>query len=405
MRREPYWRSLSPGFALGYRKLSTGGTWIARQYRRDIGRRYCALGATDDVAEADGQHVLSFAQAQAAARAWLVARARSDRNETESGPYTVGNALDDYIADYERRGGKAVDRVKVTIEAHIRAGLGALDIGAISRRRIETWHAKLAETPPRLRTKKGAKQRHRSINSGVEAVRQRRSTANRVLTILKAALNLAHKNRRADAPEAWATVKSFREVDAPKIRYLTDAEAKRLVNACPADFRRLVTAAVLTGARYGELAVLIGGDFNPDSGTLYVRRSKSGKARHIHLTEEGQRFFVMVTAGKSGDALLFPRADGGRWGQAHQARPIKDACKAAKIAPAMAFNGLRHTYASRLAMRAVPMQVIAQQLGHADTRMVEKHYAHLAPSYVGDTVRAAAGSLDIVPPSNLVPIA
>jgi hypothetical protein len=31
MRREPCWRSLSPGFALGYRKLSTGGTSIARQ--------------------------------------------------------------------------------------------------------------------------------------------------------------------------------------------------------------------------------------------------------------------------------------------------------------------------------------------------------------------------------------
>jgi hypothetical protein len=32
--------------------------------------------------------------------------------------------------------------------------------------------------------------------------------------------------------------------------------------------------------------------------------------------------------------------------------------------------------------------VIAEQLGHADTRMTEKHYAHLAPSYVADTIRA-----------------
>jgi hypothetical protein len=33
-------------------------------------------------------------------------------------------------------------------------------------------------------------------------------------------------------------------------------------------------------------------------------------------------------------------------------------------------------------MRGVPMGVIAEQLGHAGTRMTEKHYAHLAPSYV-----------------------
>ena len=33
------------------------------------------------------------------------------------------------------------------------------------------------------------------------------------------------------------------------------------------------------------------------------------------------------------------------------------------------------------------MGVIAAQLGHSDTRMTEKHYAHLAPSYVADTIR------------------
>ena len=76
---------------------------------------------------------------------------------------------------------------------------------------------------------------------------------------------------------------------------------------------------------------------------------------------------------------------------------MRDACRAAKISPALGFHGLRHSYASRLAMRSVPMQVIAQQLGHADTRMVEKHYAHLAPSFVGDTVRAAFGTLDLAP--------
>jgi integrase len=49
---------------------------------------------------------------------------------------------------------------------------------------------------------------------------------------------------------------------------------------------------------------------------------------------------------------------------------------------------LRHTHASILAMQAVPMAVIARQLGHSDTRMTERHYAHLAPNYVADTIRA-----------------
>jgi hypothetical protein len=45
-------------------------------------------------------------------------------------------------------------------------------------------------------------------------------------------------------------------------------------------------------------------------------------------------------------------------------------------------------HGSHLAMKGVPMGVIAAQLGHADTRMTEKHYAHLAPNYIAQTIRA-----------------
>jgi hypothetical protein len=53
-------------------------------------------------------------------------------------------------------------------------------------------------------------------------------------------------------------------------------------------------------------------------------------------------------------------------------------------------------------MRGVPMGVIAAQLGHADTRMTEKHYAHLAPNYVAETVRSALPTLGVVDQSTVV---
>ena len=46
-------------------------------------------------------------------------------------------------------------------------------------------------------------------------------------------------------------------------------------------------------------------------------------------------------------------------------------------------------------MAGVPMGVIAKQLGHADTRITERHYAHLAPSYVADTIRASFPKLGL----------
>jgi integrase len=67
---------------------------------------------------------------------------------------------------------------------------------------------------------------------------------------------------------------------------------------------------------------------------------------------------------------------------------MREACRHSGIDPAVGFHVMRHTHASILAMRAVPMAVIARQLGHADTRMTERHYAHLAPNYVADTIRA-----------------
>jgi integrase len=80
------------------------------------------------------------------------------------------------------------------------------------------------------------------------------------------------------------------------------------------------------------------------------------------------------------------------------------ACGRAKINPAVSFHTLRHTHGSTLAMRGVPMAVIAEQLGHADTRITEKHYAHLALNYVADTIRACFPRLGIAGGDNVFPI-
>ena len=91
---------------------------------------------------------------------------------------------------------------------------------------------------------------------------------------------------------------AFREADAAKLRYLCDDEARRLTNACPQDFRALVTAALLNGCPYGELVAMTGDDFNLDSGTIRVRTSKSGKPRHVVLTQEGRDFVARLAAGR-----------------------------------------------------------------------------------------------------------
>jgi hypothetical protein len=47
-------------------------------------------------------------------------------------------------------------------------------------------------------------------------------------------------------------------------------------------------------------------------------------------------------------------------------------------------------WASHAVMNSMPLMVVAKNIGHADTRMVEKHYGHLAPSFIADAIRAGA---------------
>jgi integrase len=402
---KPYFRRLEIGFHLGYRRLSSGGTWLARRFAQDGRYREFRLGLADDKQDADGVSVLDYGQAQKAARDWWRAELRREEgHDTRHGPFTVQDAMEDYLKAYERRGGKSVYDTRRAAEAHILPALRTVNVGKLTTRKIEDWHHRLAEQPARVRTKPGKKQRHRMRDGSADGIRKRRATANRILTVLKAALNHAWKAGHVTSDDAWRRVKPFKAVETARIRYLTEAECVRMVNACEADFRNLVRGALLTGCRYSELAAMHVADFNADAGVVTVRNSKAGKPRHVVLTEEGQRLFATMTAGKLGNEPIFTRPDGGLWGKSHQMRPMLEACQRAKIKPAVSFHVLRHTHGSALAMRGVPLGVIAEQLGHADTRMTEKHYAHLAPSYVADTIRAHFPTLGIAGETTVRPL-
>src|SRR6516162_5257580 len=117
-RREPYWRSISEGLAIGYRSGIKGGTWIARHYSAEHGRRYHAIGTADDIADADAAHVLSFAQAQEAARKWFADLARYDRGDTRHGPHTVRECLGEYLTWLQGHR-KTGDDARYRIDTHI----------------------------------------------------------------------------------------------------------------------------------------------------------------------------------------------------------------------------------------------------------------------------------------------
>jgi integrase len=388
VRHKPYFRLIEPGLHLGFRKLTSGpGTWLARRYTgegryvaENLRTAHGALVLADDYEDSDGERILSFAQAQQAARGL-----RGERRL--AGTYTVSHALDDYLRFLESdgRAAHALRDTRHRVEAFIRPVLGNVKLAALTTERLRAWRDAMAKAPPRLRTRPGEQQKHREID-GDDAKRARRATANRTWTTLRAALNHAFNDGKIDSDLAWRKIKPFRQVDAARVRYLSIAEARRLVNACDPDLRPLVRGALHTGARYGELCRMAVADFNAEAGTLAVRQGKGGKARHIVLDADGVAFFARLTAGRPGVEPMFHK----QWGMSHQIRPMAEAARRAGIKPVISFHGLRHTWASLAVMSGMPLMVVARNLGHADTRMVERHYGHLAPSFITDAIRKHA---------------
>jgi integrase len=395
---------LARGWHLGYRRLGSdqAGTWIARYRPADYGkRRYKALGEADDKQDGDGRKFLTFADAQRAAETFFKEAAHEDgdgEDPHQRRSLTVSEAIAEYLAvrEVSRRKCKSVPKDRGVLAALVTPTLGNITIEKLTERQLKDWRDNLVASPARKRSAAGAAPAFKAAPVTDDERRARQATFNRVWAAFRAALNYIADARKLDN-SAWRRIKPFENVSAARIRWLDEDEARRLVNASQGDFKDLVIAGLLTGARYGELTRATVADYN--GSTLYISDSKSGKPRYVALVTEAQEFFARMVLRRSPNDLLFTN-NGRSWKRSDQQRPFNEACKAAHIKGA-SFHCLRHSYASRLVNKGVPLAFVADQLGHSNIEMVTKHYGHLQPSHVADVVRAAYGTLGIVAPDNV----
>jgi integrase len=393
-----YWNTISRGCSFGYRRSdnSRAGVWKVKYVPpkdaggNATGRRIQETIATaDDMLPPDGVTVLSYEQARKKANEWFpTALQKATGLVPHRRDYTVEDACNDYLNALEGRKPTYVPR-KV-INAVVVPALGKVAVEKLTRARIEQWLKEIAEKP-RRKPRQGLKP------DDDEAKRRRKDSANRYLTILRAALTRALADGKvACSGIAWKSVKPFAQVDQRRTRFLSDDEARKIVDKCGRDFGLLVRAALFSGCRYGELARVLISDFDAGAGTLFVSHSKSGKPRQVYLDPEAIQFFTAMCDKRRRNDFVF--ADGGkRWKKDSAKGLMEEACKAAEIEP-LTFHELRHSAASRWARQGLSLAEIAQQLGHADIRMTQR-YAHLCQQTLANKVRRmpAMGIYAIVP--------
>ena len=350
----PVWRELERGLlSIGYRRTPGGGVWVGRRYAGSQKYVQKSLGNADDRTPADGVRVLDYVQACKACRAWY--------NEAITPvEVTVAIVLENYLKFLAGKG-KATRTTESRINHDILPSVGHVPLVSLTTAKIEGWLHALAARPRHARAPRG--QPSRPLTSKVEdGGRKRRASASRTFTVLRAALNLAYRQGLIDTDAAWRRVDTFKNVNKPSIRWFTNDEIAKMLVVVNGDFRPLFVAALVTGARYGELCRLKVKDFS--HGSVFVEKSKSGKPRHIRLTDEGIAFFRSIVSDRDGEELMFMH-NGREWRTTEQKRFMNRACEAAAIERG-GFHAIRHTYASHARMNLMPISILAEQLGHSD---------------------------------------
>ena len=212
----------------------------------------------------------------------------------------------------------------------------------------------------------------RTDSDDPELLRKSKDTANRVLSMAKASFNLAFNSGTVASDSAWRKVKPFKSVTASRKVFLTDEQVGRLLDKTTGGFHTLIKAAILIGARYGELVSAKVEDFDAKDGTLWL----SGKTgpRTIDLSDDAIAFFKQVSRDKLPQAALLTRDDGYPWAKGLQGRRFQTARIKAKLPRDAVFYSLRHYYISKALLAGMTTQALAENTG-TSALMIDKHYA------------------------------
>lgn len=377
VRREPYWHKISAGCYLGFRKQSTSssGQWVARWRDDTGGQRYHSLGSYDDLPPN-----ARFDAGTRAAQSWFAHVGAGGSVEE----VTVKMACERYVDHLKRnKTPEAAEDAEKRFKRYVyNRPIAKITLEKLHPTHLETWRNQLQDAPKRASGKKPADPD--TPPKDLDAKRSP-STLNRDMTCLRAALNLAHRDRLVLNDAAWAVkLLPIKNADQRRTLYLDREQRQALIDHMDADLATFARAICAIPLRPGALAALTVGRYDKKLQALYIEEDKAGAGRSIVLPASTAAQFEQATKDKLPTALLFTRADGEAWDKDKWKGPIKDAAQAAGLPSATTVYTLRHSTITDLVLASVDLFTVAKLAG-TSIRMIELHYGHLR----GDVTAAA----------------
>jgi integrase len=262
---------------------------------------------------------------------------------------------------------------KYTLRAWLIPFFGKCSVGQITTRHVEQYKAK-------------------ALKSGLS-----RKTINNHLSIFRTCVTTAYDWLQLQgAPPKIAWLK----VQPPVMDYLSPDECTLVLSHADGIVWEMMLTALRTGMRQGELKGLQWSSINWQNQSIAIRHSrcdyskeltspKSNRERHIPMDVD---VYEMLLRRKKDTGYVFLDTDGQPFNAHRMACRLTRIRKKACLRK-IGWHTLRHTFASHLVMRGVPLTAVQILMGHSNVTTTMR-YAHLAPS----TLRAA---IDLLNPKTM----
>jgi len=183
--------------------------------------------------------------------------------------------------------------------------------------------------------------------------------------------------------------------EVKRVRFLMPDDVQKLLSNCADHLKPIVTVAVHTGMRKGELLSLNWDQVNFEQGIISLLDTKNHERRDISMNETVK---ATLTGMERKGSYVFSAEDGGSFGDVR--RSFETALRRSGIQD-FRFHDLRHTFASNLVMESVDIMTVKELMGHKDLTMTLR-YTHLAPNHKTKAVNILDRVLSLNPPQSAV---
>ncbi len=318
----------------------------------------------------------------------------------DTGSLTFNDLADRYLQARKRRvEDTSLALYRRTLDHHIRPTIGTVKLSALRSEHVEALLDGARDRSNR-KTRKG-----KPLNA---------TTLRYILIVIRAVLRWGVKMDKIARNVAA-------KVEPPKVphREIEPFDAARvhgiLAAAAGTEIEAVVTTAIGTGLRRGELCALRWSDLDLDAARISVTRSASllngeviikqpktkqsrrndalpafvVEALRRHRAEQRKRHLLLGIGNRGTEGVVFDRADGTPWNPNELSRQFSRLVRRKKLPPTR-FHDLRHGYATLALAAGVPLKIVSDSMGHARIGITADTYVHPAD----DQKHAKARMLD-----------